>query len=57
MTPATTSTPADKERDLDIYRTPDERFEGLPAYDFDPHYTEQDELRMHYVDEGSGSRS
>jgi haloalkane dehalogenase len=36
------------------YRTPDERFEGLPGYAFEPHYVDQDELRMHYVDEGSG---
>jgi haloalkane dehalogenase len=38
----------------DAYRTPDERFADLPAYDFDPHYVEQDGLRMHYVDEGEG---
>jgi haloalkane dehalogenase len=36
------------------FRTPDSRFEGLPGYDFDPHYAEVDGLRMHYVDEGSG---
>jgi haloalkane dehalogenase len=39
---------------VDVYRTPDERFENLPGYDFVPHYLEQDELRMHYVDEGAG---
>jgi haloalkane dehalogenase len=39
---------------MDVFRTPDERFEGLPGYDFEPHYTELDGLRMHYVDEGSG---
>ncbi len=38
-------------------RTPDERFEKLPDYDFAPHYiTVEDErygeLRMHYIDEG-----
>ncbi len=38
-----------------IYRTPDERFAGLPGYDFAPHYVEQDGMRMHYVDEGEGS--
>jgi haloalkane dehalogenase len=37
-----------------VLRTPDERFDGLPAYDFEPHYAEVDGLRMHYVDEGSG---
>lgn len=39
---------------LDIFRTPDERFEGLPGYDFQPNWHEADGLRMHYVDEGSG---
>ena len=39
---------------MDVFRTPDERFDALPGYDFEPHYTELDGLRMHYVDEGSG---
>jgi haloalkane dehalogenase len=39
---------------VDVFRTPDERFEGLPGYDFEPHYAEVDGLRLHYVDEGSG---
>ena len=39
---------------IDVYRTPDERFDDLPGYDFEPHYLEQDGLRMHYVDEGAG---
>lgn len=39
---------------MDIFRTPDERFEGLPGYDFAPNYAEVDGLRMHYVDEGEG---
>lgn len=39
---------------MEAYRTPDERFEGLPRYRFAPHYVEQDGLRMHYVDEGAG---
>ena len=39
---------------MDVYRTPDERFEGLPGYDFAPRYIEQNGLRMHYVDEGAG---
>jgi haloalkane dehalogenase len=37
------------------YRTPDDRFEGLPGFGFAPHYVEQDGLRMHYLDEGSGT--
>lgn len=36
----------------DILRTPDERFETLPDYPFEPHYAEVDGLRIHYVDEG-----
>ena len=39
---------------MDAYRTPDERFERLPDYSFGTHYVDQDGLRMHYVDEGSG---
>ena len=39
---------------MTAYRTPDERFEALPAYPFQPNYVEQDGLRMHYVDEGRG---
>jgi haloalkane dehalogenase len=38
---------------MEILRTPDERFEGLPGYDFEPHYAEVDGgLRVHYLDEG-----
>lgn len=40
---------------MDVFRTPDERFDGLPGFDFDPHYLEQDGLRMHYLDEGTGA--
>jgi haloalkane dehalogenase len=39
---------------VDVFRTPDERFEGLPGYAFEPNYIEEDGLRMHYVDEGAG---
>jgi len=39
---------------MESYRTPDERFAGLPGYAFEPHYLEHDGLRMHYVDEGAG---
>lgn len=40
---------------MEVYRTPDECFAGLPGYPFAPNYLEQDGLRMHYVDEGSGT--
>jgi len=35
-------------------RTPEERFAGLPGYEFDTHYVEWEGLRLHYVDEGEG---
>jgi haloalkane dehalogenase len=38
----------------EVYCTADERFEGLPGYDFAPHWLESGGLRLHYVDEGSG---
>ena len=38
---------------MKILRTPDERFEALPDYSFEPHYADiGDGLRVHYVDEG-----
>jgi len=37
---------------MDILRTPDDRFAGLPGYSFAPHYAEVDGLRLHYLDEG-----
>jgi haloalkane dehalogenase len=44
---------------MNALRTPEERFAGLPGYDFEPHYVEVasgdgGSLRMHYIDEGSG---
>jgi haloalkane dehalogenase len=38
----------------EAYRTPDDRFDGLPGFDLDPRYVEIDGLRMHHVDEGAG---
>lgn len=42
---------------MKVLRTPDERFENLPGYEFSPHYLEVDDfeggaLRLHYLDEG-----
>ncbi len=42
---------------MDCVRTPDERFAGLPGYDFAPHYTEVDDgeggrLRIHHFEAG-----
>jgi haloalkane dehalogenase len=39
---------------MDVFRTPDERFESLPSYTYEPHYVEADGLRLHHLDEGSG---
>jgi len=37
---------------MEVLRTPDERFESLPGYGFEPHYVETSGLRLHYLDEG-----
>jgi haloalkane dehalogenase len=37
------------------YRTPDERFEGLSGFPFEPHYREVDGLRLCHIDEGAGA--
>jgi len=39
---------------MEVFRTPEERFDDLPGYSFEPHYAEVDGLRLHYVDEGDG---
>lgn len=42
-----------------IFRTPDERFEGLDGYSFEPNYLDLsgdlDGIRMHYLDDGDGA--
>lgn len=38
---------------MKLLRTPDDRFEGLPGYDFEPRYVEIDGgIRVHHLDEG-----
>ena len=37
---------------MEVLRTPDDRFDNLPDYPFEPNYFEASGLRMHYVDEG-----
>ena len=42
---------------MELIRTPDDRFVGLPGFGFRPHYVNIDDLdggslRVHYVDEG-----
>src|SRR5262245_56860075 len=48
---------------MQILRTPDEQFDGLPGYDFAPHYVDVsnpdggEALRMHFLDEGATDAS
>lgn len=37
-----------------VIRTPEDRFQNLPGFPFQPHYLEIFGARVHYVDEGSG---
>ena len=37
----------------EVFRTPEERFRALPGFDFAPHYSEVEGLRLHYLDEGA----
>ena len=36
----------------EVFRTPEERFEELPGWEFEARYIDVDGLRMHYVDTG-----
>lgn len=38
----------------EILRTPDEAFADVPDYPFEPNYFSWGDIRIHYVDEGSG---
>ncbi|MER6946073.1 alpha/beta fold hydrolase [Nonomuraea sp. NPDC000554] len=52
MTIDTSDVRAGAEQGLEALRTPDERFDGLPDYPFEPHHVEVGAgLRVHYVDE------
>ena len=37
---------------MDLLRTPDDRFDNLPDWPFQPRYVTVDSVRIHYVDEG-----
>jgi len=37
-----------------VVRTPEERFEALPGFPFEPHYRNLGELRLAHLDEGEG---
>ena len=40
---------------MDILRTPDDRFAGLPGFPFEPHYVEVDDGVGRSVHEGAGA--
>lgn len=42
---------------MTVLRTPDDRFDNLPAYDFQPNYLQVGDTRLHYVDEGAGGET
>ena len=47
----------EREIDMKILRTPDERFEGITDFPYEPCYTniktkDGSELRIHHIDEG-----
>ena len=39
---------------MDAYRTPDDRFENLPDFPWEPRYRDVDGLRLAHIDEGDG---
>jgi haloalkane dehalogenase len=39
---------------VDVHRTPDERFENLPEFPWEPRYREWEGLRLAHIDEGDG---
>lgn len=39
---------------MDFVRTPEEKFQNLPGWPYQPHYLEWNGMRIHYVDEGQG---
>jgi haloalkane dehalogenase len=40
---------------MDVFRTPEERFEGLPDFAYEPHYRTVGELRLAHLDVGEGA--
>jgi haloalkane dehalogenase len=39
---------------MEVFRTPDERFESLPDFPYEPRYREWEGMRLAHVDEGEG---
>ena len=42
-------------RVMEVFRTPEERFEGLPDFAFEPHYRAVGDLRLAHLDVGEGA--
>jgi len=45
----------DRPDDMNLLRTPDDRFQNLPGWSYEPRYLDLDGVRVHYVDEGPRS--
>lgn len=39
---------------MEVFRTPEERFDNLPGFPYEPHYREWRGMRLAHVDEGDG---
>src|SRR5437764_1410666 len=39
---------------MPVIRTPDERFDNLPDFPYQPHFVEINGMHIHYIDEGQG---
>lgn len=50
-----TTAPSSVRRVTEVFRTPDERFENLPGFPYEPRYREWEGLRLAHVDEGAGA--
>jgi haloalkane dehalogenase len=37
---------------MKLLKTPEERFENLPDFPYEPHYLEVEGINIHYLDEG-----
>jgi haloalkane dehalogenase len=39
---------------MEVYRTPEARFDGIPGFDYEPRYRQVGDLRLAYVEAGEG---
>jgi haloalkane dehalogenase len=40
---------------MEVFRTPEDRFEGLPDFAYEPHYRTVGDLRLAHLDVGEGA--